>query len=55
MCLGKYTNNYSLYKTHTHIYTFWAFSKGEERQSGWWVLCVNKEKKIKKKKKNQEK
>ena len=43
------------YTKHTHIYTFWAFSKGEERQSGWWVLCVNKEKKIKKKKKNQEK
>ena len=42
------------YTKHTHaylcvcIYTFWAFSNGEERQSGWRLLCVNKEKKFKK-------
>ena len=35
--------------THTKIYIYiyiyiWAFSKGEEGQSGWWLLCVNKEK-----------
>ena len=37
------------YTKHTHTHTLWALSKGEERQSGWWVLCVNKEKKIFKK------
>ena len=46
-----YTNHTHTH-THTHIcvciYTFWAFSNGEERQSGWRLLCVNKEEKIKK-------
>ena len=25
------------------IYLFWVFSKGEERQSGWWASCVKSE------------
>ena len=46
-----HTDTHMYVYIYIYIYTFWAFSKGEERQSGW-GLCVNRGEKIKKFKKN---